>query len=80
MIHTTTNNGLHDFVGERVLSRILQFLPLSHMRLREHLVFSPNGFQLTRKPITWGMRIASSVLPGPTLTGDNHVLVLEAGV
>lgn len=55
-----------------------QFLPLAGMRLREHLFFPPGGFQLTRKPIAWTLRIASGIFPGDCLLGDNHVLVLEA--
>jgi len=55
-----------------------QFLPLAGARLREHLVFPPNGYQLTRKPLAWIFQIASIMLPGESLLGDNHVLVLEA--
>ena len=55
-----------------------QFLPLAGTRLREHLLFPPNGYQLTRKSLAWIFRIASSVLPGEYLLGDNHVLVLES--
>jgi len=55
-----------------------QYLPLAGVRLREHLVFPPNGFQLTRKPLAWGLRLASMVVPGPSIIGDNHVLLIEA--
>jgi 2-polyprenyl-3-methyl-5-hydroxy-6-metoxy-1,4-benzoquinol methylase len=55
-----------------------QFLPLSGTRLRAHLVFPPKGYQLTRKPLAWLLRIAASLFPGESLLGDNHVLVLEA--
>jgi 2-polyprenyl-3-methyl-5-hydroxy-6-metoxy-1,4-benzoquinol methylase len=56
-----------------------QFLPRTGLRLREHLVFPPNGYQLTRKPIAWAMRLASLAFSGDALLGDNHILVLEAG-
>jgi 2-polyprenyl-3-methyl-5-hydroxy-6-metoxy-1,4-benzoquinol methylase len=55
-----------------------QYLPLARLRLREHLVFPPNGYQLTRKPIAWSLRIAAAAFSGDSLLGDNHVLVLEA--
>ena len=55
-----------------------QYLPLAGVTLREHLVFPPNGYQLTRRPLAWLLRIASLAIPGDALLGDNHVLVIEA--
>jgi 2-polyprenyl-3-methyl-5-hydroxy-6-metoxy-1,4-benzoquinol methylase len=55
-----------------------QFLPLAGLRLRQHLLFPPKGFQLSRKPVAWSLGLAASVLPGESIVGDNHVLVLEA--
>jgi 2-polyprenyl-3-methyl-5-hydroxy-6-metoxy-1,4-benzoquinol methylase len=55
-----------------------QFLPRAGLRLREHLVLPPNGYQLTRKPIAWAMRFASFAFSGNALLGDNHVFVVEA--
>ena len=55
-----------------------QFLPLAGLRLRQHLLFPPDGFKLSRKPVAWSMGLAASVLPGESIIGDNHVLVLEA--
>ncbi len=55
-----------------------QFLPRAGLRMREHLVFPPNGYQLTRKPIAWALRLASVAFSGAALLGDNHILVLEA--
>ena len=55
-----------------------QFLPRAGLRLREHLVFPPNGYRLTRRPIAWTLRLASLAFSEKTLLGDNHVLVLEA--
>ena len=54
-----------------------QFLPRVGLRLREHLVFPPNGYQLSRKPIAWAFRFVSFAFSGDSLLGDNHVLVLE---
>jgi SAM-dependent methyltransferase len=56
-----------------------QFLPLAGMRLREHLVFPPDGYQLTRQPLASALRALSGLMPGEALVGDNHVLVLQAG-
>lgn len=55
-----------------------QFLPRAGLLLREHLVFPPKSYQLTRKPLTWAFRLASLVFPGDALLGDNHIFVLEA--
>lgn len=55
-----------------------QFLPRAGLRIKEHFVFPPNGHQLTRKPIAWTLRFASKIFPGKLITGDHHVLVLEA--
>lgn len=57
-----------------------QYLPGAGVRLREHLVFPPNGFQLTRKPFAWGLRLASLAFSSRSILGDNHVLVIEAQV
>ena len=54
-----------------------QFLPRAGLRLREHLLFPPNGYQLTRKPLAGAFRLASVVFSGDVLLGDNHILVLE---
>jgi 2-polyprenyl-3-methyl-5-hydroxy-6-metoxy-1,4-benzoquinol methylase len=55
-----------------------QFPPRAGLRLREHLVFPPNVYQLTRKPIAGALRPAAFVFSGEALLGDNHILVLEA--
>lgn len=54
-----------------------QFLPRAGLRLREHLLFPPDGYQLTRKPLARAFRLASSVFSGDSLLGDNHIFVLE---
>lgn len=55
-----------------------QFLPRTGLRLREHLVFPPKSYQLTRKPLAWAFRLASFAFAGDALLGDNHIFVLEA--
>jgi 2-polyprenyl-3-methyl-5-hydroxy-6-metoxy-1,4-benzoquinol methylase len=55
-----------------------QFLPLAGLQLREHVVFPPGGYQLTRKALAFPLRLAASVFPGQALLGDNHIFVLEA--
>jgi 2-polyprenyl-3-methyl-5-hydroxy-6-metoxy-1,4-benzoquinol methylase len=56
-----------------------QFLPRACLRLRDHLVFPPNGYQLTRQPIAWIVHLVAMAFPGDALLGDNHIFVLEAG-
>jgi 2-polyprenyl-3-methyl-5-hydroxy-6-metoxy-1,4-benzoquinol methylase len=53
-----------------------QYLSRAGLRLREHLTFPPNGYQLTRKPIALGLRAIARVFPGEALVGDNHVFVV----
>jgi 2-polyprenyl-3-methyl-5-hydroxy-6-metoxy-1,4-benzoquinol methylase len=54
-----------------------QFLTRAALRLREHLLFPPNGYQLSRKPIAWTFRIVAAAFSGDSILGDNHILVLE---
>jgi len=54
-----------------------QFLPRAGLQLREHLVYPTNGYQLTRKAITWAFRLASLAFSGEALLGHNHILILE---
>ena len=54
-----------------------QFLPRAGVKLREHFVFPPNGYQLTRAPIAYALRLLASLSPGDAVLGDNHVLVIE---
>ena len=56
-----------------------QFLTRAGVRLREHFLFPPNGYQLSRKAIAWTFRIAAAAFPGDSILGDNHILVLETG-
>jgi 2-polyprenyl-3-methyl-5-hydroxy-6-metoxy-1,4-benzoquinol methylase len=56
-----------------------QFLTRAGVRLHEHFLFPPNGYQLSRKPVAWTLRIAAAAFSGESILGDNHILVLEAG-
>jgi hypothetical protein len=47
------------------------------VRLREHFLFPPNGYQLSRKPIAWTFRMLAPAFSGDSILGDNHILVLE---
>ena len=54
-----------------------QFLARAGVHLREHLLFPPNGYQLSRKPVAWAFRIAAAAVRGDSVLGDNHVLLVE---
>lgn len=54
-----------------------QFLPRAGLCLSERLFFPTNGYQLTRKPIAWALRLAAVAIPGEGLMGDHHVLMLK---
>jgi hypothetical protein len=71
MLHTTTNSGLHDFVGERVLTRY------GRPGVRAADLGAGHGYQLTRKPIAWALRLSASAFSGDALLGENHILVME---
>ena len=55
-----------------------QFLPRAGLKLSEHLLFPPNGYQLTRKPFALPLAWAAAVFPGDSVLGDNHVFVFKA--
>lgn len=55
-----------------------QFLPRSGLKLQQHLLFPPGGFQLSRRSVAWLMALATRWLPGETMAGDIHVLVLKS--
>jgi 2-polyprenyl-3-methyl-5-hydroxy-6-metoxy-1,4-benzoquinol methylase len=56
-----------------------QFLPIAGLHLQQHLLFPPDGFQLSRKSVAWSMRLAASVFSAESIMGDNHIFVLQAG-
>jgi 2-polyprenyl-3-methyl-5-hydroxy-6-metoxy-1,4-benzoquinol methylase len=55
-----------------------QFLPIAGLQLRQHLLFPPDRFQLSRKSVAWCMRLVATVFSGESTIGDNHIFVLEA--
>jgi 2-polyprenyl-3-methyl-5-hydroxy-6-metoxy-1,4-benzoquinol methylase len=55
-----------------------QFLPRTGVKLREHLLFPPDGYQLTRRPIAELLRVAATFFSGAAILGDNHVFVIES--
>ena len=55
-----------------------QFLPRAGLKLTEHLLFPPKGYQLTRKPFAWPLALAAAVFPGDSVLGDNHIFVFKA--
>jgi len=54
-----------------------QMLTRAGVRLREHFLFPPNGYQLSRKPIAWAFQMMAAAFSGDSILGDNHILVLE---
>ena len=54
-----------------------QFLPRAGLSVREHLLFPPRSYQLSRKLTAWSFRIAGTFMSNECVFGDNHVLVLE---
>jgi 2-polyprenyl-3-methyl-5-hydroxy-6-metoxy-1,4-benzoquinol methylase len=56
-----------------------QLLTRAGVRLREHLLFPPSGYQLSRKPIAWAFRMIAAAFSGDSDHGDNHILVLDTG-
>jgi len=55
-----------------------QFLPRAGLKLAEHLLFPPKGYQLTRKTLAWPLALAAAVFPGDSVLGDNHIFVFKA--
>jgi 2-polyprenyl-3-methyl-5-hydroxy-6-metoxy-1,4-benzoquinol methylase len=56
-----------------------QFLPQAGLRLADHKVFPPRGYQLTRKPLALPLSWLAPMFPGDSVLGDNHIFVLEVG-
>ena len=55
-----------------------QFLPQAGLRMAEHKLFPPKGYQLTRKPFALPLAFLAPAFPGDSVLGDNHIFVLEA--
>jgi 2-polyprenyl-3-methyl-5-hydroxy-6-metoxy-1,4-benzoquinol methylase len=54
-----------------------QFLPQAGLRMADHKVFPPKGYQLTRQPMA-SLLAAFSRAFRHSVLGDNHIFVLEA--
>ncbi|OLB34310.1 MAG: hypothetical protein AUH11_18710 [Acidobacteria bacterium 13_2_20CM_57_17] len=65
MIRTTTNSGLQEFVTDRVLRRYSPIPFAGWLAAKRAHGLSPNGYQLTRKPIAWTLRLLSHASPAP---------------
>ena len=55
-----------------------QFLPQAGLRIADHKVFPPKGYQLTRQPLASCLSLLAPLFPGDSTLGDNHIFVLEA--
>ena len=58
---------------------VRQYLPRAGLRLERHSLYPASGYKVTRARYAWLFRVTSALLPGETLVGDNHVLVLRPG-
>ncbi|MFZ0960214.1 MAG: class I SAM-dependent methyltransferase [Terriglobia bacterium] len=54
-----------------------QYLPRAGLKLVDHLLFPPHGYQLTRPRHALALRPLKWLLGGECLEGDNHVFVLQ---
>lgn len=54
-----------------------QYLPLAGLKLVDHLLFPPRGYQLTRTRRALALHPLKWFLGGECLEGDNHVFVLQ---
>ena len=57
-----------------------KFLPLTGLRLREHLVFPPDGFHAMRKSVAWFMRFGARAFAAKSIIGDHNIFLLEASI
>jgi SAM-dependent methyltransferase len=58
---------------------VRQYLSRADLRLLDHHVYPPRGYNLTRRGLAQVMRLLSLFMGGHCLEGDNHVLVVTAG-
>lgn len=56
---------------------IRQYLPRAGLQLVDHLLYPPNGYQLTRMRYAWAFRALARLIAGDCLKGDNHVFFLR---
>ena len=57
-----------------------QFLPLSGLQMRQHLLYPPDGFNSSRPTVRTLTGLVARHFPGESVLGDHHVLVLQAKV
>jgi SAM-dependent methyltransferase len=57
---------------------VRQYLPRAKVDLVEHYLFPARGYNMTRLRYSWALRALALFLPGDSLHGDNHVLVLRS--
>jgi 2-polyprenyl-3-methyl-5-hydroxy-6-metoxy-1,4-benzoquinol methylase len=55
-----------------------RFLPQAGLRMADHKLFPPKGYQLTRQPMASLLSLFAPVFPGDSTLGDNHIFILEA--
>lgn len=55
-----------------------KFLPLPGLRIRQQLLFPPDGFHASRKSIAMIMALSARAFPGESIVGDHQIVVLEA--
>lgn len=79
--------GKLHMMDERVPNHILpvfhdlfvrRYLPLAGLRLIEHHLYPPKGYQVSRLRYAWLFRLFAQFLPGDNLFGDVHVFLLCA--
>ena len=58
---------------------VRQYVPRAGLEILAHYVYPPHGYQVTRARYAWAFRALAQVLPGVSLLGDNHILVLQPG-
>ena len=58
---------------------VRQYLPRAGLRLARHTMYPVNGYKVTRARYAWLFRVASALLRGEAMEGDNHVFVLRQG-
>ncbi len=56
---------------------VRQYVPRAGLEILAHHLYPPRGYQVTRARYAWAFRLLAHVLRGPTLLGDNHILVLR---
>ena len=58
---------------------VRQYVPRAGLRLARHILYPVHGYKVTRARYAWLFRVASALLRGEAMEGDNHVFVLRPG-